>query len=672
VTPRRILEELAGRTPDEAVFVATRELRRRALNPWLRRRLEALGPGDVARRCGVASLDEILKRRRAEGFLFRREDANALREIHTGLPGAERDALRSEAEAILVHEFDILGSGPVSLGPEIDWHCDFKSGHRWPLEPAESSTFVMVDTGIDVKVPWELSRCQHFTTLARGWVLTGERRYVAEIERQIRSWITSNPTGKGVNWASTMDVALRAVSWAWGLMLLSGAELGAESEERALLALFRHGAWIERNLEFSRPSGNHLLADVLGLVVCGALFREAAEGRRWLDRGRRIFERQVLIQVGADGVNFEGSTSYHALVLEILLVGDRVLSFAGRPFSRALRMRLEAMAEFLSAAMPDQGPLPVIGDADDGRALRLGPLRPGEHRHLLASAAVLFNREDFAAGAGPFWEDSVWLFGPTARRGLGIAPSRRPANSRLFANSGFAVLRSSSQYVFVDGGPVGFSGRGVHGHNDAVAFEWHARGRPLLTDSGTYIYTPSASWRNRFRATDAHNTVRVDGQEVNRIPGARSLFRLRNDARPMPAKIESRGETDLLTTGHTGYCRLPDPVTVQRVFEMPRGGQPVLWITDLLTGSAEHQVEFFFHAAPKAVAVGGVSGRAVAFSWPGEAQAAIELEVGPSVTWRVVDSWVSPSYGVKCSRKAWCAFLRVLLPATFRWKLSTS
>jgi hypothetical protein len=41
-------------------------------------------------------------------------------------PAAER--LREEAEHVLAHRVDFLGSGLVELGPNIDWHRDFKSG----------------------------------------------------------------------------------------------------------------------------------------------------------------------------------------------------------------------------------------------------------------------------------------------------------------------------------------------------------------------------------------------------------------------------------------------------------------------------------------------------------------------------------------------------------------
>ena len=46
--------------------------------------------------------------------------------------GRQLDMLE-RAEEIVAHRFDLLGSGPTELGPEIDWAQDFKTGRRWPL-----------------------------------------------------------------------------------------------------------------------------------------------------------------------------------------------------------------------------------------------------------------------------------------------------------------------------------------------------------------------------------------------------------------------------------------------------------------------------------------------------------------------------------------------------------
>jgi hypothetical protein len=75
------------------------------------------------------------------------------------------------ADEICTHIFDLLGSGKQELGKEIDWHLDFKTGFRWNPRTYYLGTrkHVTLDDNSDVKVPWELSRCQHFVTLGKAY-----------------------------------------------------------------------------------------------------------------------------------------------------------------------------------------------------------------------------------------------------------------------------------------------------------------------------------------------------------------------------------------------------------------------------------------------------------------------------------------------------------------------
>src|SRR5574341_181345 len=76
------------------------------------------------------------------------------------------------AEQYKMHLFDLLGSGPKDLGIKIDWHTDFKSGHRWPLEHYSRLTLASPNGGFHIKVPWELSRFHHVVRLAQAHLYT--------------------------------------------------------------------------------------------------------------------------------------------------------------------------------------------------------------------------------------------------------------------------------------------------------------------------------------------------------------------------------------------------------------------------------------------------------------------------------------------------------------------
>lgn len=669
--PLERLRQAAGRSPGYIARRSLTEIEHRLRSPALRRKLGSLAPSDVARIAGVESLSSLWEGRGAAGFLYTAAEREELSRLHRDGPfRASAEALAARVERILRHELDLLGSGPVALGGEIDWHRDFKSGRSWDLAPSERIDVSDLASESDVKVPWELSRGQHLTALARAWVVSGDERAPREFEAEVRAWIRDNPVGLGVNWASAMDVALRAVSWIWSLALFEGAPFSPGFRDDVLCSLFVHGRWIPRRLEHGEVNGNHLLSDALGLVACGSLFRDTEDGRAWLELGREILESEILAQVGEDGVDFEGSVAYHRLVLEIFLVAARFLESAGSDPSARYRSRVEKMIDFVHAYVTPDGLSPVVGDADDGRAIVLGESDVRDHRYLLSTGAALFGRPEWKARAGFFREDSLWLLGPRAFARFEELPAVGENESRFFADSGFAVLRTPEQYLFVDAGPVGAGGTGGHGHNDCLAFEWHAHGRPLLTDSGSFVYTASPEWRHRFRSTELHNTIRVDGAEINRIPSPLSLWSLANDAKPLPARLTRTPDEETLEAGHTGYRRLSPPVTVFRKFTLAHRPER-LRLEDRLEGAGVHAVEFFFHAAPGALADKRSDNR-VEFRWPDSSRAGIERVGGPDVHWEERSGWFSPSYGIRLERPVWVARAEVELPFTVEWELTAS
>jgi len=667
----KILEHLkraAGKSPGYLVKRASLELRRALHARRLRRRLDGETAALLARRAGVASLRALWEKSSARVLSLTEPERETLRGLYATRFSGERQRLAAEVERILSHEFDLLGSGPVRLGPAIDWHLDFKSGHRFPSDvPSRAIDYAQLDRPSDVKVPWELSRGQHLTRLGQAWVLTRDVRAPREFEAQVRSWIEANPPGYGVNWACTMDVALRAVSWIWALALFEDAGFSEGFRETLLHSLHQHAVWIPENLEYGEVNGNHFLSDALGMIALGTVFDATPEGRRWRDEGARLLEEEILQQSTPDGAGIEGSVPYHRLVLELFLVGRRFLRAAGSPPSAAFDGRLARMLEFTDAYVTPEGLSPVVGDADDGRALVLGREDVRDHRALLSTGAVLYGRGSFRERAGKLREDTLWLLGPGSVAIFDALADAPASGTRGFPDAGFFVLRSAAQYTFIDAGPVGFKGRGGHGHNDCLSFEWHVSGQPVLTDSGAFVYTASPEWRNRFRATAFHNTIRVDGEEINRFPSALALWSLRNDAVPLGVVLTAGEREDTLVAAHTGYRRLADPVTVSRTFSLDRT-RARLVLRDRIAGAAPHRLEFFFHAAPGATGQ-EAEGGGVRLRWAAGLEARITPRTEKAVSWRREAGWFSPSYGVRIARESWIASVETPLPFKAEWEL---
>jgi len=327
-----------------------------------------------------------------------------------------------EADEICTHIFDLLGSGEVNFGKEICWHSDFKTGFRWNTRTYYLGTgkHVTLDDDSDVKVPWELSRCQHFVTLGKAyWYIKESKvdgeKYAREFVNQISDWIDANPVTLGVNWSCTMDVAIRAVNWIWGYYFFCGSQsVTKEFKLKFFKSLFLHGRHIVNNLEFGRIRGNHYLSDIAGLVYLGIFFHETKEGKKWLEKGLNALKEEMELQVYEDGVGFEGSISYHRLVTELFLSTTLLSRNNGIDFPQWYMTRLERMLEFVLYYTKPNGTAPQIGDNDDGRLHILsnyGNWNRLDHRYLVSVGAVLFKRQDFKDAAGEFLEEAFWLLG---------------------------------------------------------------------------------------------------------------------------------------------------------------------------------------------------------------------------------------------------------------------
>src|SRR5207237_960639 len=231
----------------------------------------------------------------------------------------------------------------------------------------------------------------------------------------------------------------------------------------------------------------------------------------------------------------------------------------------------------------------------------------------LSTGAVLFDRADFKRAACRFWDESFWLLGPQGADAFDRLPANdRPADSRAFDAGGVFILRSDRAHVVVDCAEVGMRGRGGHGHHDILGFELWMDGVNWITDCGAYLYTASREWRHRFRSTAFHNTVQIDGEELNRFLGPNALWQLHYDAVPFDTALACDDEADRFHGSHRGYERLTPPVTVTREIALGRRS-PRLSVRDMLSGAGTHAIVARFHLDP-AVTAAALDGRSVRLS----------------------------------------------------------
>jgi hypothetical protein len=519
------------------------------------------------------------------------------------------DKYRRAAERILAGEFEVFALRPAQLGFPPNWNRDPKTGRVAPLAFGKSLNYRDERLVGDIKYLWEPSRHAELVTLAQAWHLTREPRYAQGCRTLLDSWIEQCPYRRGVHWTSSLELALRLINWslAWHLLggdrasLFDGPD-GLAFRDRWSTAIYQHCHFIAGHFSCHSSANNHLLGELTGLFIAATTWPWWPQSGTWARQAQRGLEREVLVQNGEDGVNREQAVWYHHEVLDMLVLAGLVGRSSGWSFSDGYWRRIEAMLDFLASIMDVGGNVPSYGDADDAVIARLDPDRAAHvYRSLLATGAVLFRRRGFKSKAAQLDDKTRWLLGDRAATELraldrgGLLPPRR-----AFPQAGYYVLGSEFETdrevrIVADAGPLGYLSIAAHGHADALSFTLSIGGNELLIDPGTFAYHTNQRWRDYFRGTAAHNTVRVDGVDQS-IGGGNFLWLAHARARVLD--FATTEQADCLVAEHDGYQRLVDPVTHRRELRLDHASG-MLVVTDELLCAAEHRVEFFWHFAPE-------------------------------------------------------------------------
>ncbi|MBI4740020.1 MAG: alginate lyase family protein [Betaproteobacteria bacterium] len=529
-------------------------------------------------------------------------------------------AYRKAAERILAGRFDVFALRDADLGFPPSWNRDPKTGIAAPLAFGKTLDYRDERVVGDIKYLWEPGRHLELVTLAQAWHLAGDARFAEGCRTLLDSWFAQCPYPLGAHWTSSLEHGIRLVNWSFAWHLLGGdasplflGDGGGAFRGRWLRCIFQHCHFIAGHFSRHSSANNHLLGEYLGLLTGALTWPLWPESRRWRETARAGFEREALRQNGADGVNREQAFYYQHQVMDMMLIAGLICRANGAGLGAEYWERLERMMEFVAAIMDCAGNVPLVGDADDGLIVRLGQETGGSpYRSLLAAGALLFDRADLKARAGRLDDKTRWLFGARcdarweaiagtahATHATQPGPRREFVEFVEFAEGGYRILGDKfgtpdEVRIVADAGPLGYLSIAAHGHADALSFTLSLGGEPVLIDPGTYAYHTQPLWRNYFRGTSAHNTVRVDGMDQSVIGGN---FLWLDKAGATCLHWASDAGEDVFAGSHDGYERLPDKLTHLREIRLDKRSRRVC-ITDRLECAGRHEVELFWHFAP--------------------------------------------------------------------------
>ena len=605
-------------------------------------------------------LRQVLRQRPSRYALDAREARSLAAEITVRWPSAVDDA-RHEADAILAGRFDLLGYSSLSFASEaarVDWHFDPVSQRRAPRRFWADVPFLDPACG-DHKVIWEVNRHQYFLKLGRAYWLTRDHRYADAIITDLRSWLDSNPPLIGINWASSLELALRSLSWLASIHFLLGPAEPEDSVASAddaswlvdvLVGLDAQLNHVERHLSQYFSPNTHLTGEALALYVAGAALPELRRSGQWITSARAVLLEEIERQIAEDGGHVELSTAYHRYTLDFyslaLLSAELIQDTAAIPQFRGAVRRL---ASYMGAFCHDDGRIPAIGDDDGGVLWPLTGRHQLDVRDSLVLASVLTGapveyREPSSKHERRVSvpEEVLWLawnVRPEIRRTRWMASAAPDGpgtiEARHLRGTGYVVGRDQSgDHLTFDAGPHGFL-NGGHAHSDALSVTLTIGGVPFLIDSGTATYTGDAELRTRLRSSASHNTVTVD-ERSSAVPAGPFQWRTR-----AAAKLEASAFNPafILAEGtHDGYA----PTQHRRLVV---SGHDTGWlIVDWVSGQA-HVIDTHWHFDPSwdvSVVNGGLraTGSSGTPAWLLHDQGELSLFHGGAAL-----GWCSPRYG---------------------------
>ncbi len=609
---------------------------------WYVRRLSRMGPGEIAGR-----VTDTVRRRRWRSAPPACPNVTGARFTAT-LPPGTLAGLPPDAVKRLVAEADRLMAGHVAYFGVVrddlvapDWWFDPKTGRRAPWGYAFGLPYRDEDASGDIKQIWELSRHQYLTVLAAAYAVTGDERYAERVAGHLRSWWAANAPLRGGHWISGIELGIRLLSWVWIRRLLDdwpGAAALFEDNPVARNRIWHHQRWLAAFPSRGSSANNHIIAETAGQFAAACAFDWFPQSARWRKDALRSLDRHLRHNTFGSGLNRELATEYHGLVLELGLAALAEADAVDVPVPATTRLVLLRMTDALAAVVDDRLRPPRQGDADDGHGLVLDGAGTDRWGSLLATGHAVFGRL-------PWWPEAV---GTDVRTGLlgalirpvGLAVSRPESRPAHFADAGLTVLRGPDGiWCRCDAGPHGFLSIAAHAHADALSVEVRHDGVDVLADPGTYCYHGQPEWRQYFRSTLGHNTLRLDGRDQS-VSGGPFLW-----TRHATGHVLEAGPADPSTEGVSRWCGehdgYEDSVHRRRV-ELTAAAREIK-VVDEVHGPPR-EVQLAFHLGPAIAA--DLKGNRAALTWSrdGEERSAV-LDLPERLTWRAHRGETDPPLG---------------------------
>ena len=520
-----------------------------------------------------------------------------------------KDEQKMADEALQHTFFAHKGYQPsFNYGEDIDWRY-------WPVK--------------DNELRWQLHRHKWFTPMGKAYRVSGDEKYAVEWTKQYIDWIKKNPLVKvdKKEYEMTGDNQLKGdvenARFAWRplevsnrlqdqtsqfQLFLPSPSFTPEFLTEFLVNYHKHAIHILGNYS---AQGNHLLFEAQRMIYAGAFFPEFKEAAAWRKSGIDIMNREINVQVYNDGGQFELDPHYHLAAINIFCKALNIADLNGfrNEFPQEYLDTIEKMIVFYAnVSFPDYTN-PCFSDAKLTNKKEMLKNYRSWSKMFPKNQFIKYLATDGKEGALPEYL------------------------SKGFLKSGFFVFRNSwgtdATQMVVKAGPKAF----WHCQPDNGTFELWFNGRNLFPDTGAYVYAGSAEvmkLRNWFRQTRVHNTLTLDGRNLETTQSVTGLW-------------QPEGKEQILVTENPGYKGLKHRRTVFFV------DQAYFVIVDEATGNARGTVNLNYHFREGEVNVDAEKNM-VTTAYEGSSNVKLQCFPEKSASLRAEEGWRSTAYRQRVAR----------------------
>lgn len=505
--------------------------------------------------------------------------------------------LLAKAERVIENKLSYFDLENKHLETPINWHKDHSANIYANKGHILDVNYRDFKRNGDCKLVWEPNRHHQMVILARAYQVTGDIKYAQAAVEQISHWLEQNPYGKGMNWRSPLELAIRLINWVWTIDLIKDSGLFAgDFKVKVLQSVFLHCRDVSSKFSQGTSANNHLVGEAAGVYIAASYFSMLKDAVIWKNTSKQILEREIVAQTFNDGCTKEHAFSYQFFVWQFYLFTGLVGKWSDDVFSECYWDTLKKLSKFVVCIAEGGQHYPMLGDQDDGYVLDLGD-KVHDIDAFINIAGYLYKDAIFTGKVAKNYESSFWLFNNRQERINDSVLTNVNLASIAFEESGYYLLQGGKKSdnnqasVLMDVADLGYTAIAAHGHADALSCVVRINQEDLFVDTGTYDYFSFPEWRNHFRKTKAHNTLEVDGVDQSVMTGP---FMWESHAQATCLEWSPSELGGKIVAAHDGYQRLVSPVEHQRNIELDTSQKQII-ITDQVTASSEHQVAIYFH-----------------------------------------------------------------------------